>query len=127
VDRDDPGLQVLTRQDCLALLGTVRVGRLVFTARALPAVRPVGFSLAPEGVLLQVAAGSGLARAVSGTVVAFEADEFDPELHRGWTVTVTGRVLRPPALRAGLPGGAPLVLPLELVDGRRVGAQQAVG
>ena len=37
-------LEVLNRRQCLDLLQTVRVGRLVFTEDALPAVKPVNWT-----------------------------------------------------------------------------------
>ena len=36
-------LEILGRDQCLDLLRTVRVGRLVFTEQARPAVQPVNF------------------------------------------------------------------------------------
>ncbi|BCM72183.1 MULTISPECIES: pyridoxamine 5'-phosphate oxidase family protein [Streptomyces] len=84
--------QTLDRPDCLRLLGRVPVGRVVYTQRALPAVLPVNFRLdADFSVVLRTSAGSELARAVDGAVVAFEADEYDTVTHSGWSVVVTGR------------------------------------
>ncbi|WP_424530195.1 pyridoxamine 5'-phosphate oxidase family protein [Sphaerisporangium viridialbum] len=87
---DSAGLQVLTREECLVLLASVPVGRIVFTDRALPAVQPVGFVLDGEHVVIRTTAGSRLAAAARNAVVAFEADEFDARAHRGWSVTMVG-------------------------------------
>ncbi|MFF0789127.1 pyridoxamine 5'-phosphate oxidase family protein [Streptomyces spiralis] len=88
----DDGFRALDRQECLRLLAEVAVGRVVYTRHALPAVLPVNFSLDTDAsVLLRTSAGSDLARAVDGAVVAFEADEFDPENRSGWSVVVTGQ------------------------------------
>ncbi|MFJ7151340.1 pyridoxamine 5'-phosphate oxidase family protein [Streptomyces sp. NPDC100445] len=88
----DGDLHPLDRQDCLRLLGEAPVGRVVHTERALPAVLPVGCCLdADSSVVLRTAGASGLVRAVDGTVVAFEADEFDAVTRSGWSVVVTGR------------------------------------
>ncbi|MCD9874820.1 pyridoxamine 5'-phosphate oxidase family protein [Streptomyces guryensis] len=85
------GFRELERQECLRLLAKVPVGRIVHTRQALPAVLPVNFSLDGDGaVLLCTSAASELARAVDGTVVAFEADEVDAVAHSGWSVVVTG-------------------------------------
>ena len=85
------GFRELERQECLRLLAKVPVGRIVHTRQALPAVLPVNFSLDSDGaVLLCTSAASELARAVDGTVVAFEADEVDAVTHSGWSVVVTG-------------------------------------
>lgn len=83
-------LEVLDRERCLDLLDTVRVGRLVFTEDALPAVQPVNFRLHRGDVVIRVAGGAKLTAATGNAVVAFEADELDPDLRAGWSVTVVG-------------------------------------
>ncbi|TXI56113.1 pyridoxamine 5'-phosphate oxidase family protein [Mycolicibacterium mageritense] len=83
-------LDVLSRRQCLDLLNKVRVGRLVFTEEALPAVQPVNFRLWHDDVVFRVAGGAKLSAATEKQVVAFEADELDPDLHTGWSVTVVG-------------------------------------
>ncbi len=83
-------LDVLNRRQCLDRLQTVRVGRLVFTEDALPAVQPVNFRLWRDDVVIRVAGGAKLAAATQNLVVAFEADELDPDLRTGWSVTVVG-------------------------------------
>ena len=85
------GFHVLDRQECLRRMAKVQVGRVVYTRRALPAVLPVNFSLDTDSaVLLHTSARSELVRAIDGVVVAFEADDFDPETCGGWSVTVLG-------------------------------------
>lgn len=83
-------LDVLNRRQCLDRLQTVRVGRLVFTEDALPAVQPVNFRVWREDIVIRVAGGAKLAAATHNLVVAFEADEVDPDLRMGWSVTVVG-------------------------------------
>ena len=87
-------LEVLNRRQCLDLLQRVRVGRLVFTEDALPAVQPVNFGLWRDDVVIRVAGGAKLAAAAHNLVVAFEADELDPDLRTGWSVTVVGHAQR---------------------------------
>ncbi|MGW2515551.1 pyridoxamine 5'-phosphate oxidase family protein [Streptomyces sp. NPDC001617] len=85
------GFRELERLECLRLLATAPVGRIVHTRQALPAVLPVNFALDADGaVLLRTAAASELVRAIDGAVVAFEADEVDAVAHSGWSVVVTG-------------------------------------
>ncbi|WP_102143603.1 pyridoxamine 5'-phosphate oxidase family protein [Mycobacterium hubeiense] len=83
-------LEVLNRRQCLDRLQTVRVGRLVFTEDGLPAVQPVNFGVWREDVVIRVAGGAKLAAATNNLVVAFQADELDPDLRTGWSVTVVG-------------------------------------
>lgn len=83
-------LDVLNRRQCLDRLQTTRVGRLIFTQSALPAVQPVNFRLWRDDVVIRVAGGGKLAAAADRQVVAFEADELDQDLRSGWSVTVVG-------------------------------------
>jgi hypothetical protein len=87
-------LEILGQDQCLDLLRTVRVGRLVFTEQALPAVQPVNFRVWQGDIVIRVASGAKLAAAVGNLVVAFETDELDPDLHTGWSVTVVGHAQR---------------------------------
>ncbi len=83
-------LDVLNRRQCLDRLAQVRVGRLVFTEDALPAIQPVNFRLWRDDVVIRVAGGAKLEAATANQVVAFEADVLDPDLRNGWSVTVVG-------------------------------------
>jgi nitroimidazol reductase NimA-like FMN-containing flavoprotein (pyridoxamine 5'-phosphate oxidase superfamily) len=99
------GFRELGRDECLRLLTKMPVGRIVHTRDALPAVLPVNFRLDGDGaVLLRTSAASELARAVDGSVVAFEVDEVDTARNAGWSVVVTGRatVVTDPAERERL-------------------------
>jgi hypothetical protein len=90
---ENDAFRILDRRECLRLLATVPVGRVVYTRQALPAVLPVNFSLDEDAsVLLYTSAGSDLVRAIDGVVVAFEADEFTAATQSGWSVVVTGHV-----------------------------------
>lgn len=90
MDAND-GFRELGRQECLRLMAEVPVGRIVFTRRALPAVRPVNFTLDEDGsVLLRISVTSELVGAIAGAVVAFEADAFDTRTQAGWSVVITG-------------------------------------
>ncbi|MFI5953094.1 pyridoxamine 5'-phosphate oxidase family protein [Cryptosporangium sp. NPDC051539] len=88
---DTRTLAPLSRDDCLALLGSVPVGQVVFTYRALPDVLPVNFRVDRDSVVIRVAAGSRLAQVAEGTVLAFHADRVDETGRTGWSVTVVGR------------------------------------
>ncbi|MGW3770272.1 pyridoxamine 5'-phosphate oxidase family protein [Actinomadura verrucosospora] len=92
----------LTRAECLRLMSTAAVGRIVFTEQALPAVAPVGFVVDGEDVVIAVPRGSRLPAATRGAIVAFQADDLDAARRSGWSVTVIGRarVVRDPGERA---------------------------
>jgi nitroimidazol reductase NimA-like FMN-containing flavoprotein (pyridoxamine 5'-phosphate oxidase superfamily) len=110
-------LEVLGRQQCLALLETVQVGRLVFTEDALPAVQPVNFRLSGDDVVIRVAGGAKLTAAARNFVVAFQADELDPDLRTGWSVTVVGHAQRITDVDELVQGAGTFGQPW--VDGRR--------
>lgn len=90
MQRDSAGLEVLSRDDSLSLLGSVPVGRVVFTDRALPAVQPVNFVVHDGSVVFRTGAGSKLAAATREAIVAFQADRFDRDSETGWSVSVVG-------------------------------------
>ena len=85
-------LQQLTRTKALELLGSVGVGRVVFTHRALPAIRPVNHLLEGESVIVRVTSGAAITSAAgrAGVVVAYEADQIDADTQLGWSVIVVG-------------------------------------
>ena len=89
VDRN--GLEVLSREECLALLRTVPVGRVGISMRALPVVLPVSFAVLDDDVVFRTGTGSKLGAAVDHAIVAFEADDVDFARGTGWSVCVTGR------------------------------------
>jgi len=80
---DSVGSEALDRGECLRLLGSVSIGRIIFTEHALPAAEPVNFALLGDAVVFRTAAGSRLAAAARNAVVAFEADEFHPATRAG--------------------------------------------
>lgn len=125
------GLEILDRDECLTLLATAGVGRIVFTARGLPAVEPVKFLYGDDALWFTVAAHADLFGAARDDVVAFEVDEFDASLQTGWWVTVLGRAAvaaesdlaehRPDLSWQEITGDMRCVrIPVEVVSGRRV-------
>jgi hypothetical protein len=131
VDRN--GLEVLSRAECLRLLGSVSLGRIGLTCDALPTVLPVNFRLVDDEIRFRASEGTKLAAATQHAVVAFEVDHVEPMSHTGWSVVVTGlarRVTDPAALEpdavsflprwAPGPNGAVVGISLDLVSGRRL-------
>ena len=82
--------QPLSRDECLERLQGATIGRIAVTHQALPAIVPVNFAMSGNHVLFRTEPGGMLARACSGTVVAFEVDELDPDGRGGWSVLVIG-------------------------------------
>jgi hypothetical protein len=81
--------------EALHLLGSVRLGRIVFTHDALPAVSPATHVLDEHGELVFRTDTASTLAAVLGTefggaVVAYQADRIDDETLLGWSVSVVG-------------------------------------
>ena len=131
VDLDRNGLQVLSREECLALLEHSRLGRVGITIGALPTILPVNYRLIDERIIFRTGSGTKLEAATTNQVVAFEVDDMDPLFHSGWSVVVTGQAAQvddPDLLERilDIPRWAPVGadrlvgIKVELVSGRRI-------
>ncbi|SFE27099.1 Pyridoxamine 5'-phosphate oxidase [Streptomyces mirabilis] len=79
----------------LRLLGSVSLGRIAFTQHALPTIRPVNHIVDDGVIVIRTHEGAAMTSRTleadgSGVVVAYEADDIDPDTHLGWSVVVTG-------------------------------------
>jgi hypothetical protein len=128
------GVDVLDRESCLALLGTVAVGRLAWSdPDGRIQLRPVTFGLDDGCVAFRCGPGSMLTAIREGRPVSFEADGIEPALRTGWSVLVAGPTaeLAPPSAPQPGPrivdpwarGGRPHLVRLRAgqVTGRRLG------
>ena len=97
-------MEELTRPQSMELLGSVAVGRIVFTHHALPAIRPVNHLVAGDLVIVRATDDAAITAAAQyrGMVVAYEADAFDPARRLGWSVIVIGtaRLITDPVVAA---------------------------
>ena len=107
----------LTVGECWQLLASVPIGRVVFTHRAMPAIRPVNHLVEGRTIIIRTHLGAAIASRASlggttdtsgeagaagtagsaggrdeeqGSVVCYEADQIDAARHTGWSVIVTG-------------------------------------
>jgi Pyridoxamine 5'-phosphate oxidase len=91
-------LSELSRGKSLRLLASVRLGRVVFTSRALPAIRLVRHVMDGDDIIISCGPeGTAIVRDGApepGVVVAYEADAFDTDARLGWSVIVTGMARR---------------------------------
>jgi hypothetical protein len=87
---DGSALQHLSRDECLTLMASVPVGRIIYTRRALPAVELVNFALDHGDIVIRTDRSGKLAAATRGAVVAFETDQVDLAGQTGWSVTAIG-------------------------------------
>jgi uncharacterized protein len=90
VEIDRNGLEVLSRDECLRLLGAEVLGRVAVSTAALPTILPVNYRYDGRRILLRTGRGTKLDAATRNAVVAFEIDDVDRATHTGWSVVVTG-------------------------------------
>ncbi len=127
----------LDRSECLAFLRSARVARIVLPGHgAGPAVvLPVNVVLDGEQVVLRTGDGVVLAAARAGGWLTVQADSWTEQgCRHGWSVTAAGRAHEAtgatltrllettPAPIAGGARSHVVVIPVETVEGRRVGA-----
>ena len=84
-------LEQLSVPESMRLLASVSLGRVAFTVRALPAIRPVNHLVDGDYIIIRTGSGTPITSEVrAGTIVAYEADVIDPVEHVGWSVIVVG-------------------------------------
>lgn len=83
------GLERISREECIALLNSGDVGRLVVVDGGRPLIFPVNYAMDGDAPVFRTASGTKL-WAASRSPVAFEVDEIDSESHTGWSVVVHG-------------------------------------
>ena len=129
-------LERLSREQCVALMGTQKVGRLVVVEHGRPLVFPVNYALDGEAPVFRTASGAKL-WASSHSPVAFEVDSLDVPSQTGWSVIVHGMAHEVTAfdrtdlqfrvagldIRPWATGDKPLVVRVEprMITGRRIG------
>lgn len=86
----DDGLEILSDEECRALLHQANLGRVAITIGALPAVLPVNYTLLEGDIVFLTGEGVKLRAALDRTVVAFEVDAIDGFRRAGWSVLAVG-------------------------------------
>lgn len=125
-------LAPLRKDECLRLVDSVPFGRIVFTSRAMPAVRLVPHTRLGEQIVIPASPEFGVTAEKTGTVVAYETDLIGTGQRPAWTVLVIGRA-RQMAVRelpawqreriSSWPGGAPdavIMITTDLVTGEQI-------
>jgi nitroimidazol reductase NimA-like FMN-containing flavoprotein (pyridoxamine 5'-phosphate oxidase superfamily) len=88
--RDEGGLEELEHDECLALVGSMSIGRLAVAVEdAPPLVVPVNYVLDGEIVVFRTGPGTKLF-ALRDTPVSFQVDLIDPFHRTGWSVLIRG-------------------------------------
>ena len=85
-------VQELDERVCWSLLDGIQVGRFVFDdTSGQPVALPVNHAVDDQSIVFRTVPGSKLAAAVQGRRASFQADQFDADLHTGWSVLVKGQ------------------------------------
>ncbi|MEP6626236.1 MAG: pyridoxamine 5'-phosphate oxidase family protein [Acidimicrobiia bacterium] len=126
------GIAVIDEERCLRLVEGESIGRLGFSAGAMPVIFPINFVLIGRDVIFRTEPGQKADAARQRAVACFEVDSYDAFAHTGWSVLVTGRLavtegpalarLGPLPLRPWAVSGASDVVTLrgEVISGRSV-------
>ena len=126
-------LEVLSDRECLGLLTSARVGRVVISISAMPVALPVNYRLLDGKVFFFTGQGMSLHAALHNAVVGFEVDSVDEDAETGWSVLAIGHASEvndeatvAAARRAGLRAWASddrsrlIAVDPEVVSGRRL-------
>lgn len=81
----------LTVDECLALLHSRSVGRVALATPAGLKIYPVNYSMVQDNVVFRTAPYGEIANNAHDAEVAFQVDELEDGLHRGWSVLAVGR------------------------------------
>jgi uncharacterized protein len=135
--------EVLDRNECLRLLATRHIGRVVVNVEGwVPMIRPVNYAFDPssQSVVFRTAQGSKLTALLLSQLAGFEVDDIDEAVRSGWSVIVTGRaeeILRPAdrdrletlGLELWAPGERPhwVRIRTETLSGRRIRSTGTAG
>lgn len=79
----------ITRSECRELLRHARLGRVIYTADAMPAVTVVPYEIVDNAIVFAASDDLRIAPKGRRDVIAFEIDDCDND--DGWSVVVVGR------------------------------------
>lgn len=82
-------LRDLGEQECWARLGEIGIGRVAMCTDRGPVILPVNYLVDSDTVIVRTAPYTQLAAHLQETL-AFEVDDFEPDMRRGWSVLVVG-------------------------------------
>ena len=86
-------MRELSSTECHSLLRSGDVGRAALSTPNGPHIMPVNYSVVDDAIILRTSPYSVLGTYGRDTTLAFEIDEFDAFLRRGWSVVARGRAV----------------------------------
>jgi uncharacterized protein len=84
-------VQHLSQHECWELLSQAGVGRIGVMVDSAPEIYPVNFVVHDQTIVFRTDTGSKLRGLDRSPTVCFEADAFELDARRGWSVLVKGR------------------------------------
>jgi nitroimidazol reductase NimA-like FMN-containing flavoprotein (pyridoxamine 5'-phosphate oxidase superfamily) len=82
-------IEILSEEECVALLQSHQVGRIALTDHGQPLIFPVNYAVDGDVIVFRTAPGTKL-DAADHANVTFEVDEIDLAERSGWSVVVHG-------------------------------------
>lgn len=82
-------VEELSVEDCLTLLKSCHVGRIVFVDDHGPGALPVNYGVAADEILVRVEEDSSLRKLIQNPI-GFEVDQTDPQQSEAWSILVRG-------------------------------------
>src|SRR5215213_4940807 len=83
-------VEQLSESECWALLRTTSVGRLAVWMEDHPDIFPLNYAVDRGTVVFRSRAGTKVSAALSDSPVALEADGYDAETAKAWSVVIRG-------------------------------------
>lgn len=80
----------LSRDECLELLESKKVGRVAYCGPKGPVVLPINYTVRSQSIVFRTRAGSRLATFMNDASATFQVDDIDDFLQAGWSVLVVG-------------------------------------
>jgi nitroimidazol reductase NimA-like FMN-containing flavoprotein (pyridoxamine 5'-phosphate oxidase superfamily) len=84
------GMEILSPDQCWALLDDEEVGRLAVAIGGEVDIFPLNFVVADRTIVFRTAEGSKLAEIAANARVSFEIDGYDPGTGEAWSVVLKG-------------------------------------
>jgi nitroimidazol reductase NimA-like FMN-containing flavoprotein (pyridoxamine 5'-phosphate oxidase superfamily) len=88
-DNDDP-IEMLSDDECWALLAKETLGRLAVSVRGEPDIFPVNYAVMDRSIVVRTTAGSKLVSLMLNASVAFEIDGLREQDNVAWSVVAKG-------------------------------------
>lgn len=85
-----PDFEELSESACWALLRTTSIGRLAVWVNDHPDIFPLNYAVDHGSIVFRSRTGTKVSAALSDAPVALEADGYDPQTQKAWSVVAKG-------------------------------------